>query len=56
MKTEELCSLVDEWEIQQNGDLLNMFGLFLKEKGFFGLLLLKNLAAKALVPLLIHRL
>ena len=36
---EEVCSMVDEWEIQQRGDLSEETWTYLKENKFFGMLI-----------------
>ncbi|HKP57139.1 MAG TPA: acyl-CoA dehydrogenase [Polyangiales bacterium] len=36
---EELCGMLDEWEIQQSGDLSPEIWTFLKQRGFFGLII-----------------
>jgi acyl-CoA dehydrogenase len=37
----ELCAMLDEWEIQQAGDLPPAIWTFLKERGFFGMIIPK---------------
>jgi acyl-CoA dehydrogenase len=41
---EELCGLLDEWEIQQAGDLPPQVWSLLKQRGFFGLIIPKRYA------------
>ncbi|WP_022834545.1 acyl-CoA dehydrogenase [Salisaeta longa] len=36
---EELCAMVDDWEVHQRGDLPQEAWDFMKEKGFFGLII-----------------
>lgn len=38
----ELCAMLDEWEIQQAGDLSPEIWTFLKERGFFGMIIPKQ--------------
>ena len=36
---DELCAMVDDWEVQQRGDLPQEAWDYMKEKGFFGLII-----------------
>lgn len=45
-ETEALCAMVDEWEITQTCDLSAEVWAFLKEKGFFGLVIDKKYGGK----------
>ncbi|WP_151961014.1 acyl-CoA dehydrogenase [Acinetobacter bereziniae] len=41
-EVEQLCQLLNEWEIHQNKDLNEQTWQFIKEKGFFGLIIPKE--------------
>ena len=45
-ETEVLCSMLNEWEISQAGDLPANVWVYLKEKGFFGLVIEKQYGGK----------
>ena len=45
-ETETLCSMLDEWKISQAHDLPPTVWAYLKEKGFFGLVIAKEYAGK----------
>lgn len=45
-ETEVLCSMLNEWEIAENQDLLPSVWTYLKEKGFFGLVIEKEYGGK----------
>jgi acyl-CoA dehydrogenase len=45
-ETEVLCSMLNEWEIAKNQDLLPSVWTYLKEKGFFGLVIEKEYGGK----------
>jgi len=45
-ETETLCSMLNEWEISQAHDLPSNVWAFLKEKGFFGLVIAKEFGGK----------
>lgn len=45
-ETEELCSMLDEWEINQAHDLPEHVWSYMKEKGFFGLVIAKEYGGK----------
>ena len=45
-ETEALCAMLDEWEITQTCDLREDVWAFLKEKGFFGLVIAKKYGGK----------
>lgn len=45
-ETEQLCGMLDEWSITQQGDLPKQVWSFLKEKGFFGLVIGKEFGGK----------
>ena len=45
-ETEVLCSMLNEWEITQTNDLPADVWSFLKEKGFFGLVIAKEYGGK----------
>ena len=45
-ETEVLCSMLDEWDIRQTGDLPANVWTYLKEKGFFGLVIAKEYGGK----------
>lgn len=45
-ETQELCRLLDEWQIEQEQDLPPHVWAFLKEKGFFGLVISKEYGGK----------
>lgn len=45
-ETEELCDMLDEWEINQERDLPEAVWNFLKKKGFFGLVIDKKYGGK----------
>lgn len=45
-ETEELCAMLDNWEISQDKDLSPKVWAFLKEKGFFGLVISKEYGGK----------
>ncbi len=46
-ETAELCQLLDDWQIAQDQDLPEEVWTFLKEKGFFGLIIPKQYGGKA---------
>lgn len=41
-ETNQLCALLDDWDIYQKGELNDKVWAFLKEKGFFGLIIPKS--------------
>jgi acyl-CoA dehydrogenase len=45
-ETQTLCSMLDEWEISQTQDLSPEVWAYLKEKGFFGLVIAKEYGGK----------
>lgn len=45
-ETEVLCSMLNEWDISQTGDLPAAVWTYLKEKGFFGLVIEKQYGGK----------
>lgn len=45
-ETEALCDMLDEWQISQAGDLPDGVWNFIKEKGFFGLVIPKEYGGK----------
>ncbi len=45
-ETEELCSLLDEWDINQTKDLSSEAWTYIKEKGFLGLVIAKEFGGK----------
>lgn len=45
-ETETLCQMLDEWSIQQNHDLPQTVWQYMKDKGFFGLVIKKKYAGK----------
>ncbi len=45
-ETQALCSMLDEWEIAQEGDLSNKVWAYIKEQGFFGLVIPKEYGGK----------
>lgn len=45
-ETNSLCSMLDEWTITQTGDLPESVWAFMKEKGFFGLVIHKKYGGK----------
>lgn len=45
-ETETLCEMLDEWQINQAGDLPENVWNFIKEKGFFGLVIPKRFGGK----------
>jgi acyl-CoA dehydrogenase len=45
-ETETLCSMLDEWEIQQACDLPEKVWKYLKDNGFFGLVIAKEYGGK----------
>lgn len=45
-ETEILCSMLDEWQITQAGDLPDNVWAYLKENGFFGLVIEKKYGGK----------
>lgn len=45
-ETESLCAMLDNWEISQNKDLPEAVWVFLKEKGFLGLVIAKEYGGK----------
>lgn len=49
-EVEQLCSLVDEWQIHQDQDLSPEAWQFLKEKGFFGLIIPEEYGGRHFSP------
>jgi acyl-CoA dehydrogenase len=45
-ETETLCSMLDEWEIKQNHDMPEKVWKYIKEKGFFGMIIPKEYGGK----------
>lgn len=45
-ETQTLCSMLDEWEIAQEGDLSAKVWTYIKENGFFGLVIPKEFGGK----------
>lgn len=45
-ETQHLCSLLDEWSISQSGDLPENVWAYIKENGFFGLVIPKEYGGK----------
>lgn len=45
-ETQELCSMLHEWSIVQHGDLSEDVWAFIKNKGFFGLVISKEFGGK----------
>ncbi|MCH9717464.1 MAG: acyl-CoA dehydrogenase [Gammaproteobacteria bacterium] len=45
-ETDELCQMLNDWEITQAGDLPEPVWQFLKDKGFFGLVISKEYGGK----------
>lgn len=45
-ETQTLCAMLDEWEINQNRDLPAAVWAYLKENGFFGLVIAKEYGGK----------
>lgn len=45
-ETQKLCDMLDEWQISQAGDLPENVWNFVKEKGFFGLVIPKEYGGK----------
>ncbi len=45
-ETQQLCSMLDEWQISQELDLPESVWTFMKEKGFFGLVIPKEYGGK----------
>jgi acyl-CoA dehydrogenase len=45
-ETQTLCSMLDEWQIAQDGDLSTKVWTYMKEKGFFGLVIPKEFGGK----------
>lgn len=45
-ETEQLCAMLNEWEITQAADLPENVWTFMKEKGFFGLVIQKKYGGK----------
>jgi acyl-CoA dehydrogenase len=45
-ETQTLCSMLDEWQISQVGDLPKEIWNFIKEKGFFGLVIPREYGGK----------
>ncbi len=45
-ETESLCAMLDDWSINQAGDLPESIWTFLKEKGFFGIVIAKQYGGK----------
>ncbi|MBN9231746.1 MAG: acyl-CoA dehydrogenase [Legionella sp. 40-6] len=45
-ETQTLCSMLDEWDIGQNHDLSDETWSYMKEKGFFGLVIPKEYGGK----------
>lgn len=45
-ETQGLCDLLDEWEIHQSNDLSESVWNYIKEKGFFGLVIAKEYGGK----------
>lgn len=45
-ETQELCNMLDEWQIMQDKDLSAEVWSFLKQKGFFGLVISKQFGGK----------
>ncbi|MFA5958975.1 MAG: acyl-CoA dehydrogenase [Tatlockia sp.] len=45
-EVQTLCSLLDEWEIKLSGDLPEKVWAYIKEKGFFGLVIPKEYGGK----------
>lgn len=45
-ETHSLCSMLDEWQISQDGDLPNKVWTYIKEQGFFGLVIPKEYGGK----------
>jgi len=45
-ETEELCSMLDEWQINQKKDLPKEVWAFIKEKGFLGMIIPKEYGGK----------
>jgi acyl-CoA dehydrogenase len=46
IETQELCNMLDEWQIMQDKDLPSEVWSFLKQKGFFGLVISKEYGGK----------
>lgn len=45
-ETQTLCSMLDEWQIAQEGDLPSKVWTYIKENGFFGLVIPKEFGGK----------
>lgn len=45
-ETQTLCSMLDEWEISQDGDLPTKVWTYIKDNGFFGLVIPKEFGGK----------
>ncbi|WP_419419987.1 acyl-CoA dehydrogenase [Legionella sp. D16C41] len=45
-ETQALCSMIDDWHIEQERDLPKAVWTFIKEKGFFGLVIAKEYGGK----------
>lgn len=45
-ETQTLCSMLDDWEITQTGDLSETVWRYMKENGFFGLVIAKEYGGK----------
>ncbi len=45
-ETQTLCSMLDEWQIAQDGDLSTKVWTYIKENGFFGLVIPKEFGGK----------
>ncbi|GAB3309906.1 acyl-CoA dehydrogenase [Haliea atlantica] len=49
-EVEELCSLIDEWEVQQRQDLPEPVWDFLRQRGFFGLIIPETFGGRDFSP------
>ncbi len=49
-EVEQLCKMLDEWEIQQNNDLPEPVWQFIKDNGFFGLIIPEEYGGRHFTP------
>ncbi len=49
-EVEQLCSMLDEWSIQQNNDLPDGVWQFIKDNGFFGLIIPEEYGGRHFTP------